>query len=313
MAYWRYDELNGKWNEIPATEKNDNDIKLEPRLINVLDHAKKDLKNDLDFAMIIFGSVGSGKSTLGRLCCRYVADEDFNPRDHMIRDVNDIEGVIGNAKNGQAIVFDEASGIFASTDTTTKKTKYANYVLDVCRQKNLFIVIIAPGFHRLGPTVAMERTKIALRTFIDKKTQQRGKFAFYGTRKKAELYHLAKKNFGSIKGVGAKWHGEFGMEMTHDAEYRRVKDETLQIALESFGGKKKPKEEKSKPKPKTPLEIERDVQKNIVRKNPEMTAIDLAKILDCSYKKVCQLRKELKEEIADKIFADKFINNNNVN
>jgi len=35
--------------------------------------------------------------------------------------LNDIERVIGHAKKGEGVIFDEGSGIFSATDTMTKK------------------------------------------------------------------------------------------------------------------------------------------------------------------------------------------------
>ena len=296
MAYYRFNKEEEKWNKIDAKDKQDDDIKLEERMIPVLNAAKKDLQNDLDIGVIIFGSVGSGKSTLGRLLCRYVSNDTFHPRKHMVRDVNDIKRVIGEAKRGDAVVFDEASGIFASTDALTKKTKHAQLVLDVCRQKNLFMVIIAPQFHRLTAPVAIDRTKFALRTFINRKTQKRGHFAFYGGKAKERMYINAKKTHGSIKGTPPKWHGEFGMDVKNDDIYREVKDETLHLVLNSFG--------KDKEKPKTPAEIEREYRKKIVMQNTTKTVKEIAEVLGVNERTIYRIKNELDEELSIKEYAE---------
>ena len=297
MVYLRYDKENEKWLHIAAEDKQGDDFKIEERLLPILDSARDELTRDLDFGVIIFGSVGSGKSTLGRLCCRYVSNDNFHPREHMVRDVNDIKRVIGGAKNGDAIVFDEASGIFGSADTLTKKTKYAQLVLDVCRQKNLFMVIIAPQFHRLTAPVAIDRTKFALRTFINRKTQKRGHFAYYGTRAKQNMYLNAKKMYGSIKGTAPKFHGEFGTDDKNDEVYRQVKDEILHLVLDSLGGP-------NKEKPKTPAEIEREYRKKIVMQNADKSAVEIASILGIHDRTVRVMRNELDKELSMKQYMD---------
>ena len=300
MAYYRFNKETKTWSEIPHDEKQEHDIKLEARLVNVLDQVKKDLHKDRDIAIIIFGAVGSGKSTLGRLCCRYVADENFKPRDHIVRDVKDIATVMRNAKKYEGVVFDEASGIFGSADTNTKKTKYAQLVLDVCRQKNLFLVIIAPQFHRLTAPVALDRTTFALRTFFHKKNNQRGKFCFYGTKSKAILYEYSKKFHGKINIPRLKkWHGEFGEDMLFDEEYRKLKDETLNLVLDSF--------EKPKTKQKTPADIELAYRKKMVMNNLDMPTMQLAKLLDISERQIQKYRKEVREKLREKALIEKVI------
>lgn len=297
---YRYDKENSKWNIIPDKDSLPTDIKLQPRLIEVLDCVKKDLHRDRDVAIIVFGGVGSGKSTLGRLCCRYVADERFHPRTHMVRDVNDIARVMRTVKKYEGMVFDEGSGIFGSADTNTKKTKYAQLVLDVCRQKNLFLVIIAPQFHRLTAPVALDRTTFALRTFFSKGTNKRGEFCFYGTKAKAILYEHAKKFHGKINVPRLKkWYGNFGEDVKFDEEYRKVKDETLNLVLDSFDGEQKKKQ--------TPADIEREYKKKMVRNNLDMPTAELAKALNVSERTIQEYRKEAKEELREKAMVAQFM------
>lgn len=302
--YYRFDKEKKIWNVIPEYESKPEDIKLQPRLVAVLDYVKQDLKKDRDVGIVVFGDVGSGKSTLGRLCCRYVSDEHFHPRTHMVRDVNDIARVMRTAKKGEGIVFDEASGIFGSTDTNTKKTKYAQMVLDVCRQKNLLLVIIAPQFHRLTAPVALDRTAFALRTFFNK-SGGRGEFCFYGTKSKAALYEFAKKFHGKINLPRLKkWYGNFGEDSLFDDEYRKVKDETLNLVLDSFD---KPKEKKL-----SEHDIELAYRKKVVRNNLEMSTGQLATMLDISERQIQVYKKEIREELREKALMTMVINEDNV-
>jgi len=299
MAFYRYNKELKEWDLIDHKDQEENDIRLEPKLVGVLDHVKQDLHKDRDVAIVIFGGVGSGKSTLGRLCCRYVADENFHPKTHMVRDVNDIAAVMRKAKKYEGVVFDEASGIFGSADTNTKKTKYAQLVLDVCRQKNLFLVIIAPQFHRLTAPVALDRTTFALRTFFHKKSQQRGKFCFYGTKSKAILYEAAKKNHGKINIPRLKkWHGEFGEDCLFDEDYRKLKDETLNLVLDSF--------DKPKDKQLTPHQIETAKIKDIIFNNPDKSSKELGEILGVAQGTVNRWRRFIKEQSKQKQLEERY-------
>lgn len=308
MARIRFDHDNKKWIFLtPEDDKTDQDISIDGKLYDVLMAIKRDLTKELDHAMLVGGMVGSGKSNAARIMCRVVSDEKFHPKTHIIRDVEDIEPVITNSKPGEAIIFDEGSGIFSATDTMTKKTKYANYVLDVCRQKFLFIVIVAPDIHRLTSKIAIDRTKTMVRVYMDNKTGRRGKFAFYGTSLKEKLYRHAKKNYGVIKGCKAKFRGTVGLDKTFTAEYKKVKDETLTRALQSFGAKKEA--EKAAPKPS---DIIREHRIDLVSKNLDKTGIELAKILDVSevtikrYKKVIRERQKIHEEQEKPVISTDF-------
>lgn len=284
---------DGKWIEPEEGDENNNNIVMDGMLIQVCDIGKKRLKNDLDFAIIVGGDVGSGKSNLGRLVARYISDEKFHPKTHIVQDADDIEKVLTNAKKGEAVLFDEASGIFASTDTMTKKTKYAQQVLDVCRQANLCLIIIAPGFHRLTYGVAVERAECFIRTYMVKGTHNRGPFAFYGRKNKEKLYQFAKKNYGSHKGVRPKFRGKVGEDKTFNPEYRKVKDETFKKVLSSFSEEKK--------KVPTPTQVEQDYKYKLVLDNPEMSSADLAKILNCTPRWIQRIRKERRSRIIERI------------
>lgn len=290
MVTLRFNHENKEWINVSDEERQDVDVQLPNLLIEKLDKVKKDLKNDMDVMSICVGGVGTGKSTLMRLCCRYVSDEKFNPREHIIQDVNDIKSVMMNAKPGDAILIDESSGIFSSSDTLTKKTKYANLVLDVCRQKNLFIAAAAPYFHRLGASIAVDRARFLLRVYLHKKTGKRGNMCYYSEKRKEKLYHYSKKNMGAINGVKPNWRGNFGDDVTHKELYKKVKDQTLNKVLDSLEGVGS-----DKPRPPTPAEIEKEYRNRIVLKNIDKHNKDIADILGVTVRTIQKIKKKIRE------------------
>ena len=293
MVRIRFDKKKKQWIHLtPDDEPTDLDITTDGFRLKYLDQIKKDLKSDLDHVEIICGSVGSGKSTLARLDCRYVSDEKFHPSTHIIRDVNDIKRVFQNAKKGEAVLIDEGSGIFAGTDSMTKKTKYANYILDVCRQKNLLIVISAPNLHRLSAAVAIDRAITCTRVYIDSRSNKRGRFAFYGMRAKEKLYRFAKANFGSLKGAKPKYRGQFGIDKTFTEEYLRLKDETLELALDSFG-------DKEKEKAPTPAEVIHKYRIDLVKSHMDKPCKELAEMFGVTIRTIETYRREAKMLISE--------------
>ena len=293
MVKIRFNKEKKEWIFLtPEDEPTDYDITIDGKLYKILLAIKKDLKNELDHVMLVGGSVGSGKSNVARIMCRIVSNEHFHPRTHIIRDVNDIERVISHAKKGDGVIFDEGSGLFSATDTMTKKTKYANYILDVCRQRFLFLVIVAPAVHRLTSAVAIDRTKTMVRTYISKRTGRRGPFAFYGKKLKERLFFFGKKNYGSIKGCGVKFRGNISLDKTFTDEYKRVKDETLNKALQSFNKKKKNEVSKSEQKK---IVYKRNIE--LVEKNINLTIKEAAKLLGLSPVTICSYRKVAKRRI----------------
>ena len=300
MTTIRYNTTDEIWEEVGERQPNDKtDIQLPNFLIEKLNKVKLDVKNDMDVTAICVGGVGTGKSTLMRLCCRYVSDEKFNPREHIIQDVDDIKAVMKNAKPGDAILIDESSGIFGSADTLTKKTKYANLVLDVCRQKNLFIALAAPYFHRLGSSVAIDRSKFLLRVYLHKKTGKRGHMAYYSEKRKEQLYHFSKKNMGSIKGVKPNWRGNFGDDITHKELYKKVKDQTLNKVLDSLNGP-----DELKVKVPTPTEIKKEYRDKLIASNMDTPAKELAAMLCINERTVYRIKKDIQEQLSARLPYD---------
>lgn len=294
MAWINFNHETKEWETLTDDDgRPDTAFELSPLRRKYLDQVRKDLFNDGDHLTILFGNVGSGKSTLGRLDARYVSNENFNPRTHVVRTVDDIEPIFTKAKRGEAVIIDEGSGIFSATDTMSKKGKYGTYVLDVCRQKNLLIIICCPAIHRLTSAVAIDRATTCTRVYIDSRTGKRGRFAFYGKQAKEKLYRFAKANYGSMKGVRPKYRGRFSDDVTFKDEYLKMKDETLTSALASF------KEIKDEVKPPTPQETIQQFKIDLIKKNPNKTIKDMSEMLGVSTRTIERYRQTAKQQMSE--------------
>jgi len=287
---------DNQWVKTPKDELKDDDcpVELPERYAKKLELVWKRWKRDLDAIAIITGEVGSGKSTLGRLMCRYVSKEKFSPKIHMVRTEEDFGRVFLEAKRNDCILIDEGSGIFASTDTLSKKTKNANYILEVCRGQNLFIVICAPYFHKLGNLLVEERSVMWSRTYLDKRTKKPGKFAYYKRDKLRQVYVDIKKDGGKYTDRKNRptFRDRFGKENIHEKEYKDMKQQTYFDALKSrYGVEKGEKEE-------TPLEAVRTYRLDLVEKNMDTPVADVCKILGLSKRQVIRLRNKVRDKMA---------------
>ena len=293
MAWINFNQETKEWDTLSKDdERPDTAFELSDLRRAYLDNVRRDLNNDLDHLEIIFGGVGTGKSTLARLDARYVSNENFSPRNHVVRTVADIEPVFTKAKKGECVILDEGSGIFAASDTMTKKTKYGSYVLDVCRQKCLLIAVCCPALHRLSSGVAIDRAITCSRTYIDNRTNKRGRFAFYGRQAKEKLYRFAKANYGSLKGVRPKYRARFSDDTTFKDEYLQMKDETLKSALASF------KTGKDLIKPPTPQETIQQFKVDLIKKHMDKPIYEMATMLDCSDRTVERYRATAKLQMS---------------
>ena len=292
MVRLRYNLEEKKWDEIPEGEpKTIRDIVFSRLWKNVLDRAKKDIANDLDVPILFTGEVGSGKSTFAKISCRYMSDERFDPRKNMIRKPSDISPVIKNALTGKdAILIDETTKIAAATRTMEKGVKFFNEVMDVCRQKRLFIALCAPHFHRIGSQIAVDRTKCMARVYIDSRTGQRGRYAFYGQKKKEQLYRFAKTNHGSLRGCRPKYRGTFGNDLLNQDVYIQMKDETLNDTLDKF--------DSDKQKAPNPAEVIQKFKIGLVRKHMDRPVAEVAEMLDVSQRTIIRMRNIVKDELA---------------
>jgi len=292
MVRLRFNQEEKVWDEIPeGEEKTDRDIVFSRLWKNLLDRAKLDIANDLDVPVLFCGEVGSGKSTFAKLSCRYMSDEEFNPRLHMVRKTSDIKTAMRSATKGTgAVLFDEASKLAAATRTMEKGVKYFHEVLDLCRQRNLFIALCAPHFHRLGSQLAVDRTKVMVRTYIDSRTGCKGRYAFYGSKKKEALYRFAKKNHGSLRLPKPKYRGTFGNDLLNQDLYIKMKDETFEDTLDSL--------DKKKEKAIRPQDIIQDYKVNLVRSNMDMPVQELADILKVSRRTLIRLRNTVKDTLS---------------
>ena len=210
-------------------ELNGKKFKLHERLKNKLDNIKMVQKKGWDAAVLIDGIEGSGKSTLGLTCAYYLSDGKFELKD-ICTGSNDAIAKLDQVKEGGVLLIDEGSLLFSSTDSMRREQKQLIMILNVIRQKRIALIIVSPSFFRLNRYIAVDRTRFLIHVYT-KEDLKRGRFTYFGQKKKNKLYELGKKNFNSYAKPRANWNGTFIDFNPFGEEYAKVKKQSLKEAL----------------------------------------------------------------------------------
>lgn len=109
---------------------------------------QKVIPNDWDSVIILFGDVGTGKSTLATQLCKYL-DPEFNV-DNIVFSTKDFLNACNTFKNGSAILWDEAIMGAMSESHANKMSLRIRQELTKIRTKNLKFVFCFPYLHMLN-------------------------------------------------------------------------------------------------------------------------------------------------------------------
>lgn len=246
MGYLKYDPIEDKFT--PTENKEECAIHLDDFLREKLDNVKKLQKKNWDALFIICGTEGSGKSTLGFICGQYLTGMKLT-LDNVANGTDDALEKLQRLPDGSILIIDEAELLFSSRETMTKEQRQLTKVLMIIRQKRMVLILISPVFFDLSKYISVDRSRFLIRTFTDN-ALNRGKFAYWGTKRKLKLYHEGKKNHGQYLKPRPNFYGVFSnYKLPFDDEYQKVKLATLLLAFE------KKKDRRGRPK-KEDLEAE---------------------------------------------------------
>jgi hypothetical protein len=225
-----YDDSLKHWRDCLEGEDG---IYLDGLLKTKLDNIKKIVKKNFDATIIIVGAEGSGKSTLGFVISQYLINNKLTIN-NVAEGSADALDKLEQMPDGSLIIVDEAELLFSSRETMSKEQRQLTQVMKVIRQKNMILVLITPVFFDLASYIAVSRSLFLIRTYTDKEFN-RGKFCYWGKKKKLRLYHEGKKRFGSYSKPKADFFGKFTNYIPpFNDEYLALKRRSLQ---EAFDGK----------------------------------------------------------------------------
>lgn len=206
---------------------------LDGWLIKKLDNVKRIIKKGWDCVILVDGIEGVGKSTLGQSIGWYINHKKLETK-NISENSQDAITKLEKLPNKSVLIIDEGSLLFSSKDAMTKEQKNIIKILQVIRQKNMCLIIVAPSFFDLNKYIAVERSRFLLHCYTDKELN-RGRFSYFGEKKKRRLYQMGKKNFNSYAKPKADFLGRFGDYDFFGQEYKDMKVKNL---METFKQKK---------------------------------------------------------------------------
>jgi len=274
MVLLTIDKTTNKWKQITVDEKKQLPEAEQARVLYIdgelqkrLNFAKKQIAMNNDCIGIVSGGEGTGKSSLAGNIMRYISEDKFDPRKQLIgADYQEALEKLQEVEDNGWLMFDEGNAFFLSTETMSREHRDLHKVFSIFRQKRLFVLIILPSFFRLGSYFANDRSKFMIRTYLN--DGKRGFFAYYGEKRKNKAYKLCRKDHDYAL-VKPNFRGRFHQCIS--LEDKKYKDFKLKTLNEAFN--------KAREVHKTPTQIKREVMQELIVSNPELSSIELSKVL----------------------------------
>ena len=230
--------------------------KLWEKIKNIMKYQKK----GYDTPLLIDGHRRTGKSTIAKSTAYLI-----NPNltiNNFVPGLEEAPDRIAKAKENDVLIFDEGSLVANSKDGMTKLNKQLEKIIDVIGIKRLVLIFCMPSFFKISQTIAIQHSRFLIHVYTGKKLE-RGKFMYFGTKKKKLLYEIGKKNYGSYKKPRSNWTGKFvDFVLPFEEDYEKLKAESLAEAL-GVGDKKN--------KPMTRSQLQTEYIVNFKKNNPEVT------------------------------------------
>lgn len=242
---------------------------IDAMLAAKLDNVKKVMKKGWDVIFLIDGIEGCGKSTLSFICGWYITEGKLTLTNICEGSSNAVDK-LRTLPDGSVLIIDEGSLLFASKDVMRKEQRRLEKVLQVIRQKQMCLIIVAPSFFNLNRYVSVDRTRFLLHVYTDRNLQ-RGRFTYFSQKKKNLLYSIGKKNYNSYAKPKSDWIGQFASFAPFGSEYDKMKKKALFDALDD-----------KKVEIKSELDIRREVVANISNNLPITTKKGLCEVLNVS-------------------------------
>lgn len=225
MVKLKFDKDKNKWIELEKGSKEKGSIYLDGKLRQKLDNVKKIMKKEWDCVIMVDGIEGSGKSTLAITCAWYISNGNLTPY-HIVTGCNDAVIKLKELPDSSTLVIDEGSLVFSSKETMKKEQVRLIKILNVIRQKRMCLIVVSPCFFDLNKYIATQRSRFLIHVYTDR-LLNRGRFTFFGQKKKQLLYSIGKKNYNSYAHPRSNFSGVFTKFDPFGKEYKKMKEKSL--------------------------------------------------------------------------------------
>lgn len=132
---------------------------------SLADIINQTIRTDKDFFVGISGETGSGKSTLAIWLAKRIS-KDFKIKNNIVYSREDLINAINTFPKFSVIICDEAITALFKRDFMQKAQKDMLRLFDICRHRNLVVILCIPVFWSLDKHVL--ESKVKLRLHIDK-------------------------------------------------------------------------------------------------------------------------------------------------
>jgi hypothetical protein len=212
-------------------EKENSNFWIDEALLNKLKSVEMIREKGWDAVLVVDGKERSGKSVLGMVMAWYLSKGKLT-LDNFARGLSDAAEKIARLPDKSVLILDEASTVFASKDSMTEEGKQLIKIMDIVGQKNMVFILCLPSFFDLNKTMAVRRSLFLCHVYPDE-AYNRGRYMFFGEKRKAYLYTEGKKRNDSYKVTDADFVGEYmDFEPPFYQEYKEiVKKESLKEVL----------------------------------------------------------------------------------
>jgi len=199
--------------------------KLWEKVKNIMKYQKK----GWDTLILIDGARRSGKSTIGKTIAYLI--NPYLTINNFVAGIEEAPEKIAKAKQKDVLFFDEGSLIANSKDAMRRKNVQLEKIIDVVGVKKLVLIFCMPSFFSISRSLAIQHSRFLIHIYTGKKLE-RGKFMYFGTKRKKKLYTIGKKKFESYRKPKSNWTGKFvDFKLPFEDAYEKLKAESLREAL----------------------------------------------------------------------------------
>lgn len=198
---------------------------LYQKLLNV----KKIQKRLWDCCICIAGFERSGKSTIG-LTIGYILSDGNLTINNIAANTTEAIEKLENLPDDSVLIIDEAALMLSSKDVMKKEQRQIIKILNIIGMKRMILIVIIPNFFDLNKYIAVERSRFLIKVYADKHGH-RGRFAYWGEKRKSILYKYGKKHFDSYIFPKANFRGTFKDFNPLGQAYLDLKEKSLWAAL----------------------------------------------------------------------------------
>jgi len=192
MVKLKLNTQTNEWDELPKGSREEGSIYMDGMLFRSVKKAKGVMqKKSVDLVIVCTGYPGSGKSKLISQVAS-VCDPSFNENRMFQKTADFQKAVEDETEILKAYVLDEAWDGLSSSQVRREAGRLFMNLLNVIRQKRLFIFIVLPDFFDLSKQISIFRSRWLIHCYSES-FGDIGRFVAFDRKSKKQLYLKGKQ------------------------------------------------------------------------------------------------------------------------